>query len=100
LLEDYGDEIDEQGKRYLRYVRESAQEMARLIDGLLALSRVTRAELHKQKVDLAAIARRIVERLRATEPGRQVEITLPKKALAASDPTLIEVVLQNLLANA
>ena len=38
LLEDYGDKLDDDGKQYLRYVRESAQQMAQLIDDLLALS--------------------------------------------------------------
>src|SRR5260370_30429358 len=52
LLEDYVDKLDDQGQRYLHYVIESAQHMGGLIDDLLNLSRVSRAELHRGPVDL------------------------------------------------
>jgi light-regulated signal transduction histidine kinase (bacteriophytochrome) len=100
LLEDYEPLLDDEGKKFLRYVRESAQEMARLIDGLLGLSRVTRAELHRAPVDLAAIARRQIERLRTAEPERQVTVVIPEHLPAIGDPALLEIVIQNLLGNA
>jgi signal transduction histidine kinase len=52
LLEDCGDRLDDDSRRYLHYVRESAQHMARLIDDLLALSRVTRGELNRGETHL------------------------------------------------
>jgi signal transduction histidine kinase len=52
LLEDCGDRLDDDGRRYLHYVRELAQHMARLIDDLLALSRVTRGELNRGETHL------------------------------------------------
>ncbi len=100
LLEDHGDVLDEEGKRYLRYVRESAQEMAQLIDGLLGLSRVTRAGIRRTDVDLSPLARRVVERLRAAEPGRRVDVAIADRLPAAGDPALLEIVLQNLIGNA
>jgi light-regulated signal transduction histidine kinase (bacteriophytochrome) len=100
LLDDCGSALDEDGRRYLRYVRESAQEMERLIDGLLDLSRVTRAGLHRARVDLAALARSILERLAAADPGRRVEIVVPGEIPASADPALLGIALQNLLGNA
>jgi signal transduction histidine kinase len=63
LLEDFADKLDEEGKQHLRYIRESAQHMARLIDDLLALSRVTRGEFQRAPVDLGVIARAVAGRL-------------------------------------
>jgi signal transduction histidine kinase len=54
--EDCGEKLSEGAKQYLGYVRDSAQHMARLIDDLLALSRVTRAELDRTETDLSSIA--------------------------------------------
>lgn len=57
LLEDHAGTLDDQGKKYLRCIRESAQHMARLINDLLALARVTRSELRRTQVDLTAMTR-------------------------------------------
>jgi DNA-binding response OmpR family regulator len=100
LLEDYAERLDAQGKRFLNSVRESAQQMAQLIDDLLALSRVTRQELHRSSVDLSALARRIVERLRAEPPARETEIVIAEGLTAVGDGRLLEVALANLLGNA
>jgi len=53
LLDDYGSKLDDQGRLYLRYVQESSQLMARLIDDLLELSRVTRSDMNYEDVDLS-----------------------------------------------
>jgi PAS domain S-box-containing protein len=100
LVEDYGDVIDATGKEYLKYVRDGVQQMGRLIDDLLNLSRLTRAELRKQNVDLTALAQRTVERLRRAEPGRDVEFRAEPESTAVADPGLVAIVLDNLLANA
>ena len=100
LLEDCAERLDAQGKRYLNSVRESAQQMAQLIDDLLALSRVTRQDLHSRRVDLSALAHKLAERLRANEPGREVEFAIADGLGAEGDARLLEVALGNLLANA
>jgi PAS domain S-box-containing protein len=100
LLEDCAEQLDDHGKKYLRYIRESAQQMGQLIDDLLALSRVTRGELNRAPVDLAPLARAIGERLAASEPGRQVEFVITGSAVVHGDARLLAVVLQNLLGNA
>ena len=57
LLEDYGERLDAQGHKYLDRVRSEAQRMGRLIDDLLHLSRVSRAELVPRTVDLTCSRR-------------------------------------------
>ena len=100
LLEDCGENLNEDGKQYLRYVRESAQHMARLIDDLLALSRVTRAEPDRAETDLSSIARSVAERLARAAPDRQVELHLLDQLVANCDSHLLTIVSENLIGNA
>jgi two-component system, NtrC family, sensor kinase len=100
LLEDCGENLNEDGKQYLRYVRESAQHMARLIDDLLALSRVTRAELDRAETDLSSIARSVAERFARAAPDRQVELHLLDQLVANCDSHLLTIVFENLIGNA
>ncbi len=100
LLEDYGDKLDEKGRKYLRFLGESAQQMAQLIDDLLALSRVTRGELQCQEVDLSAMARSTLARLLSAEPHREVQVEVEEGLSAWADPRLVAVALDNLLGNA
>jgi light-regulated signal transduction histidine kinase (bacteriophytochrome) len=100
LVEDFADALDESGKKYLGYIRTGAQEMAKLIDDLLGLARVTRTEIHRADVDLTALVHRIAERLRTTAPERTVAFDVEENVHAKGDPRLIAVVFENLLGNA
>ena len=100
LLEDYGERLDAAGKDSLQRVRAASQGMAVLIDDLLALSRVTRAELHRESVDLSALARGIALSLEQAEPDRQAEFIIAPGITAYADPALMRVALENLLGNA
>ncbi|HEY6224051.1 MAG TPA: PAS domain S-box protein [Gemmatimonadales bacterium] len=100
LLEDYAAQLDEDGQRYLRRVRESAQHMAQLIESLLSLARITRGELRRERVDLSDLARATAERLTVSQPGRNVEFRIVKGLWANGDSRLLGIVLENLLGNA
>jgi len=100
LIEDYATGLDEQGRQYLSHVRVAAQRMAQLIDDLLGLARVTRAEIRRANVDLSALARRTVETLRAASPGRTVHFECSDGVRAQCDARLVAVLLENLLGNA
>ena len=100
LLEDYASQLDHQGKDYLRRVRAATQRLAELIDDLLGLARVTRAELRTERVDLTTLARSIAAELRQREPEHPVEFVCADGASAQGDPRLLRVVLENLLGNA
>jgi signal transduction histidine kinase len=100
LLEDYAGKLDAEGQGYLQRVRAASQRMAQLIDDLLNLSRVTRAEMHRDDVDLTAMAREVAEELRKTEPGREADLIIAVGLRASGDERLLRVVLVNLLGNA
>ena len=100
LLEDYRDALDAQGKDYLQRVSSEARRMAQLIQDLLVLSRVTRAEMNLQPVDLTALAMDVLEMLRSGEPSRQVQVQVAEGLAACGDPQLLRQVLENLLGNA
>jgi PAS domain S-box-containing protein len=100
LLEDYDDRLDEDGRKYLRFVRESSQLMAQLIDDMLTLSRVARQNLDCSAVDLSALARATRARLERNEPRRDVELVIQEGLVGHGDARLLAVVLDNLLGNA
>ncbi len=100
LAEDYGAVLDDTGKRYLGRIRDGAQRMAVLIDDLLALSRVTRAELALQRVDLTALAHATAARLQRSEPTREAAIEIAPDLTAHADPRLLAIALENLFSNA
>jgi signal transduction histidine kinase len=98
-LEDYGEKLDAKGRQYLELASEAAREMGQLIDDLLGLSRVSRVEMERCPVDLSALARSIVDELRRAEPDRSVEVEVAPELIAEGDPTLLRLVLDNLLRN-
>ncbi|MDP9411368.1 MAG: ATP-binding protein [Actinomycetota bacterium] len=100
LLEDHADRLDEEGQDLLRRVREGALRMGQLIDDLLELSRLARAEMNRQRVDLSALARVIVEELERDPSGRAVEFVISESPTADGDARLLEAALRNLLDNA
>ena len=100
LLEDYYERLDDTGRDYLRRVRAASQRMGRLIDDLLTLSRVTRRELHRGRVNLSRIASAIADELRESDPERDVEFIIEPELVAYGDAHLLRVVLENLLGNA
>jgi len=100
VLDDYAQLLDETGKDYLQRIRNGCQRMARPIDDMLELSRVTRCELRRERVDLGVLAAEIAQELRRGQPERQVEFVIAERAEAEADRGLIRQVLENLLRNA
>ena len=100
LLEDCGDKLDAQGKDYLHRVRASTQRMGLLIDDILKLSQVTRAEMCHELVDLSGIARSVLCELAKAQPNRHVEIKVKERLSASGDSRLLRIALENLLGNA
>ncbi|MGE3162579.1 MAG: PAS domain S-box protein [Burkholderiales bacterium] len=100
LEEKHGGLLAEEGRGYLRRVREGARRMNRLIDDLLAFSRVARAEPRSREVDLSALAEAVAADLAAAAPERKVEWRIAPGLHAHADPGLVRVVLANLLGNA
>jgi two-component system NtrC family sensor kinase len=100
LLQDHANKLDAKGQDYLRRVCESARRMGGLIDDLLLLSRVSQAELSRDRIDLSSIARAAVEELKKKDPDRAVSLSIEDHLLAEADSRLIRVAFDNLLGNA
>ena len=100
LLEDCADQLSEDGKDCLKRVRNAARTMGELIDALLALGRVSRAELRTERVDLSALASSIAAELRESQPDRLVEFVIAPDIAVEADSRLFRALLSNLLENA
>ena len=100
MLESQAEKLDNSGRRYLERVREASQHMSQLIDDVLYLSRVTRADLRDQEVDLSAVANLILTRLQESDPARKLELKVRPGVVVTGDGQLLRIALENLLENA
>lgn len=99
VILEYGDKLDETGKGYLNRIRKAGQTMSRLTEDILKLSRITRAEMHKDKVNLSEIASSIASELKAAQPGRKGEFSIAPDLIVNGDKALLQILLRNLLEN-
>ena len=100
LGERHADGLDATGRDYLERVRKGTARMGELIDALLKLARIGRAEPGVADVDLSALAEEVAAGLADAEPGRRVEIRIQPEMHAQGDRTLLQNLLENLLGNA
>jgi len=100
VLDEYAPKLDATGRGYLERVREGSQHMAKLIDDLLELARVTRRELQIRACNLTAAVGEMVRELRNADPGRNVRLKIADEMQVIADPGLLRIVLDNLLRNA
>ena len=100
LEEDYTDAVDATGRDYIHRVRTGVQRMGQLIDALLQLSRITRAEITREPVDFTALSHSVAENLKEEYPGRDLGITIEDGLALDADPKLLRVALENLMNNA
>ncbi len=100
LEEDYGHLLEGDGKHYLARIRAGVQRMGQLIDALLQLSRITRAELSPEQVDLSSLAIGIAEEIAHGLPGRSLIFSIEPGLHAPGDPRLLRVVFENMFGNA
>jgi PAS domain S-box-containing protein len=100
LLEDNAPQLDDVGKNYLDRIRVNAQRMGRLIDDLLALARLSRAELKREPVDLGRLARDAARALAQAEPDRDVVVTIAEDLRARGDARMLGIAITNLISNA
>ena len=82
--------LNEEGKTHLNRIRAATQRMGMLIDDLLNLSRLSRAEMHTQSVDISAIACSVAEDLRKSQPERQIELRIEDGLKTTADPRTFE----------
>jgi PAS domain S-box-containing protein len=91
---------DEKVLHYLSRIHAGVAQMGRLIEDLLSLSQLTRAQLRCEPLDLSAAARSILAEWQSRQPERQVAVAVQADLSAEGDGRLVRVALENLLANA
>jgi light-regulated signal transduction histidine kinase (bacteriophytochrome) len=92
--------LDETSRRYIRTIIESSQRMGRLIDDLLAFSRMGRAEMQMKTVDLESLVEEVVREMAGENEGRTIAWKIGSLPVVRGDPTMLRLVLVNLIANA
>ena len=100
LLEDFGDELDAEARKYAERIKAGAERMNTLIDDMLALSRTSRMDVRRTQVDLSGLTEQVADELRRSRPDRQVELEVEPGLTAMGDQRQLRIVLDNLLANA
>jgi PAS domain S-box-containing protein len=100
LTDKYSEQLDEQGLHYLDRIRNAAIYMSDLIDDLLELSRITRAKLKEQEVDISHLSKEILKDLLEAEPERRVKVEVAQGLSAKGDIALLKSTLENLIGNA
>ena len=100
IVKQYSDNMDDEGIDFFSRIRAASQKMAELIDALLELPRLSRAEMSIADVDLSRLARNAVEYLRNSEPGRNVTFRIVDGLITKGDRKFLQAVVVNLMANA
>jgi PAS domain S-box-containing protein len=100
LVEEHGPQLLPEAQRYLRLVRENTQQMGRLVDDLLAFSRLSRQPLQRQSVNLTPMVHEVFASLQEERANRRVELVVGDLAPCEGDPALLKQVVVNLLGNA
>jgi signal transduction histidine kinase len=100
LQEDFAEKLDAEGRDYIVRVRNGVQRMGSLIDALLQLSRVTRGEVIRDRVDISQMVTLVFNEQMAVMPDRDVLLVAQPGVLAQADPKLLRVALENLIGNA
>lgn len=99
LQQEYAGKLDEEARRLFAIISSNAQRMGYLINDILSLSRVSRSEIRKMRIDMASLVQTV---FRETAPGTHQAMDFNVGALpdATGDPALIRQVWQNLISNA
>ena len=100
LQESAAQRLDDEGRDFLRRIQESSRRMGALITDLLSMAQHSRAEMRPQWVDVSDLAAQVVAELERGEPLRKLHWDIEPGLRAWADPTLMRVVVQNLLGNA
>ena len=100
LANKYAAGLDEKGRRYLESIRGETGRMMRIVEDVLYLANIDRARVARGRIDLAAIAREIMDTLADGHPDRQVRFDCVEHAWAQGDERLVRIALANLLGNA
>ena len=100
LGDDYADLLGDEGLRMLNVIRGETSRMSRLIDDLLAFSRLGRQPMEREPIDMHALAQGVFDELRAMDPGRHLRLELRDLPPVSGSQAMIRQVWVNLIGNA
>ena len=100
LAESESERLSDGGREALNRIQNNAGRMGTLINDLLSMAQQSRAELSVEPVDLSALARTVASELQRAQPKREVVWQIEEGLWAQGDPSLLLIVMQNLLGNA
>ncbi len=100
LQRHFDENLDDEGRRLISIIRSNTERMGRLIDDLLAFSRLGRKELMEADVDMTALARSVVDDALRQEPGREADVRVLPLAAARGDEAMLRQVFFNFVSNA
>ncbi len=100
LREDHGDRLDAAGLNYLQRVDAASNRMGMLIDDLLSFSRIARTPENPEQINLSQLAREVTVMFRESTPDRDVQVDIQDGMIVYGDPSLLNMVVQNLIGNA
>lgn len=100
FLDEYYERLDQKGRDYIKRINAASKRMAELIDDLLKLSRVTRAELHYEKINMSLLANTIKDEFISANPERRLRFKIAEDMFVIGDPHLVRIALENLMSNA
>ncbi|MBX7150094.1 GAF domain-containing protein [bacterium] len=100
LQQEYADKLDEEARRLFTIISSNTHRMGLLINDILSLSRVGRAELHKIKMNMTGLAQAVFRETVLSETHHTMDFKVDELPEAMGDPVLIRQVWHNLIANA
>ena len=100
LMEDYADRLDAEGNKYLERIHHATQQMNRLIDDLLGLSRVMKSDFYRQNFDISEMVREIAADFQQQSPSGKLELVIQDGITVNADQRMMRIVMTNLLDNA
>lgn len=100
MEEDYAGKLDEEGKRYLTLISQSAGRMSRLVRDLLHFSHINKATMTPTTVDMHAQVQLVVNELKNGQPDSKAVFRINNLPSAEGDEGLLRQVWANLLGNA
>lgn len=100
LVDDYGNHLDDEGKRICRIIRQNSEKMDQLINDLLAFSRITRQEISQSKIDMTGMVHSVYEELADAPLRERTGFRIRNLHEGFGDPSLVRQVVINLISNA
>ncbi|MDO9627345.1 MAG: ATP-binding protein [Methanobacteriaceae archaeon] len=100
MVEDYEDELDEEGIRLLNIIRDNTKKMGQLIDDILLLSRAGRQDMNSTKIDMKSLAQSVYNDFSNQTENRNINLAIDELPVTYGDRALIYQVYTNLIGNA